>query len=925
MNTIIDTLNAAGSRALDFAWPALWQSSLLIAGLFVLDRLCRHKVRATVLYALWLVVLAKLLMPPSFALPTGLGWWLRSAAPPPVTQSLPVVVSYGSEAAFDVPTPPAPIRTEPSPTRLTNAAVGLLMSCAISLGLLGWMLIRWRTVAREAREASPATPELEALLAEARAIAGRRRRVPLRLVDKPVSPAVCGLLRPTILLPRLLARQLSPAQLRVVLVHELVHVRRGDVWVNLFQALLQVAFWWHPLLWPANARLRQLREEAVDDSVMQLLAGEAETYAPTLLDVARLALQRPLASLGLVGILESRSSLHQRIKRLVDLQPPRKAGMTLGAALGVLAFAAVALPMGEGPARTGSASDSPPAIGGTESNLLAPTDLAPVPRSNGGAAATLIRDGKLLYEMGKLTLAEAKLREAIREDPGSPAASYYLELVRQARLRQLANQDPSPTGKGQSRTNRIASNRGRQAILAKLNELRLESIGMDGMPLGEVLKNLSEEIRKRDPEQRGINLVLNPNLDSGASSGTIDPATGLATLPTNSVNTRDLSRVLIKIDPPLKDVQLLDVLDAIVKAADTPLKYSIEDYAVVFSPRSGDVQALYTRVFKVDSKALLKAVNSGAGSAAMEGPAGREVLEAVRGFFSRLGVDLAPPKTVFYKDRDGRLLVRATLQDLDKIERAIAALNQPPPQIHIQAKFIEIPEASVTGFWKDCGLEPMGTTNGARLLSAAQATAAFKAVQENPNCRLVHSPSLITLSDRQAQIQVAEVMTVVTNINPAALQLPGVSTTSTNGPGLYLHGGFQLGPTLNLSPRAVRDNQAIQLATIPTLTEFLGYDKSTTNVTAYVNGKKQRVALPQPRFHVSSLTNSAIVPDGGTLVLDGLVSEKISKTKDKIPVLGDIPGVGGLFRSESTSVDKRRMLVFITPTLIDPVGNRIHP
>ena len=132
---------------------------------------------------------------------------------------------------------------------------------------------------------------------------------------------MCGLFRPVILLPRSLAEQLPPAQLRAVLLHELFHLRRGDVWVNCAQALLQIVYWWHPLLWLANARIRRVREEAVDDAVMLALKEDAETYAPTLLEVAKLALHRPLASLGLVGILESRSSLRQRIERLHGFPP----------------------------------------------------------------------------------------------------------------------------------------------------------------------------------------------------------------------------------------------------------------------------------------------------------------------------------------------------------------------------------------------------------------------------------------------------------------------------------------------------------------------------------------------------------------------------------------------------------------------------
>ena len=55
-----------------------------------------------------------------------------------------------------------------------------------------------------------------------------------------------------------------------------------------------------------------------------------------------------------------------------------------------------------------------------------------------------------------------------------------------------------------------------------------------------------------------------------------------------------------------------------------------------------------------------------------------------------------------------------------------------------------------------------------------------------------------------------------------------------------------------------------------------------------------------------------------------MVSEKILTRKDKVPVLGDIPVMGPIFRSESKSTEKKQLLVFVTPTLVDPAGNRIH-
>jgi hypothetical protein len=203
-----------------------------------------------------------------------------------------------------------------------------------------------------------------------------------------MSPAVCGLIRPVILLPRSLVEQLPPAQLRSVLLHELIHLRRGDVWVNCAQALLQVVYWWHPLLWLANARIRRTREEAVDDAVMLALRDDAESYAPTLLEVAKLAFHRPLASLGLVGILESRNALRQRIERLVSFRPPRRAGLSVVATLGIVAFAALAVPMGERPINSVALNsvDEPARKTNNAPTVTSTSNLGAEPSSAGNAS-----------------------------------------------------------------------------------------------------------------------------------------------------------------------------------------------------------------------------------------------------------------------------------------------------------------------------------------------------------------------------------------------------------------------------------------------------------------------------------------------------------------------------------------------------------
>ena len=260
----------------------------------------------------------------------------------------------------DVPPPdyiPAGATIEPRP-KLNRAGWTLLATGAVSVGLLFWLLLRWWQLTRRVRSATPAEafPKLLDVLPTSLVAADVRRlerfslkfrqaflpaapvrfiarifrgnlstrwsrspdparwgtlnravpeagapSVRVRIVDAPMSPAVCGLFRPVVLLPRMLAENLSarttarraaaradPSPARGYL---------GELRAGVAANCLLVA----SAVWLANARIRRVREEAVDDAVMLALAAEAETYAPTLLEVARLAFDRPLMSLGLVG------------------------------------------------------------------------------------------------------------------------------------------------------------------------------------------------------------------------------------------------------------------------------------------------------------------------------------------------------------------------------------------------------------------------------------------------------------------------------------------------------------------------------------------------------------------------------------------------------------------------------------------------
>lgn len=688
MNSFIELLNAGGDWLWNFSGPMLWQSSLLILALYAMDLLFRRRLRAGIRYGLWLVVLIKLLLPPTFALPTGAAWWLRHSesglvTPRPETK---MIVTYGAEP---LPTFAPPVVTPVAPELSISVPGQLLLSWAIvSIALFAWMLSRWIQVMRRVRRASSPVESLLPLLQEAQRLAGWKRHVPVLLTDNVMSPAVCGLFRPVILLPRMLINQLAPEQVRAVLVHELIHLKRGDVFVNCAQALLQVVYWWHPLLWFANARIRRVREEAVDDAVMLALRDDADSYAPTLLEVAKLAFHRPFATLGLIGILESRGALRQRIERLIHFSTPRRAGLSVSGLLAVVAFTAVAVPMGEKPLEMKTQ------IAALSSKISRPSETEArtiqLSRSNAfevvSGNANFDANTKILTASNDVVVSADK--QVVRADA--------IELDENTR---------KITARGnvqvaQNRSSQIQATSGRFAIMDKLKSIRLGYIAYDSATLNDVVQDLNRQVRERDPEKKGIDFSI--GLSSSRPSLS-DPKTGL--MISDSSRSNEISSTRITIRPGLIEPTLHEVLDVIVKSANRPLHYSISENGIAIVPELPG-PALHMRTFKVDTEMFIQnlkltRVIAPEIAASLHAEDSAAVLDGMLKWFTILGVDFSPEtgRSVFWSPRNGTILVRAQTADLDIIEHAITFLNQPPPaQINIKARFVEFPEANLGRF-----------------------------------------------------------------------------------------------------------------------------------------------------------------------------------------------------------------------------------
>ncbi|HUA65756.1 MAG TPA: hypothetical protein VME24_07910 [Alphaproteobacteria bacterium] len=135
----------------------------------------------------------------------------------------------------------------------------------------------------------------------------------------------------------------------------------------------------------------------------------------------------------------------------------------------------------------------------------------------------------------------------------------------------------------------------------------------------------------------------------------------------------------------------------------------------------------------------------------------------------------------------------------------------------------------------------------------------------------------------------------------------------------------EVGPILDVVPDVLSDGYTINLTLIPSLIEFEGYG-SPPSLGSFSSTGLNVVLLPTalPIFTVREVTTTVNVWDGQTVVLGGLVQSQIQQEHDTVPIIGDVPIVGRLFQSDSKSEFKRNLMIFVTATMIDPAGNRVH-
>ena len=714
-------------RWMETAFGAVIEATILASVLIVLvlavQWIAGRRLGPIWRFALWGIVLVRLLLPTApesrLSLFNARGWFavdkpavsmvqVEETEAPVMTTPGAVELPVESGAAFPVEIPAGAQEVERTSRWWTVLmmvwAAGVFWHFARLAVASVWLGRRVRRV--ESGEVQAASEEAARLL-------GTRWKP--RVMQSPlvVSPALFGILRPRLLLPVGFAERMSARELRHVFLHEMAHLKRGDLITNALMALAQGLHWMNPLVWFAMRQMRVERELACDELVLRAAgkdSAERRAYGETILRLMEGVPVRRSFSAA-VGIAEEKHSARKRMEQIAAFDGRRSRGRAVGFVLiGAMGWCGLTNAQVE---RQESAS----AIDGLKGESAGEVQTA---------VERLRREARNLSEVGKLDEAEQKLIEAQKLAPQHRELNAELKVLKErrfsneARKREASVSDPANnwdsttprfSGTESTRTNRIHSGKGRHRIVNKLNEIVIDHYELpNGLKLEEIIKDIHRIARDRDPEKRGVNFVISSDVENqGLASGAAADGSGDA----RGLKVGDYE---VRIKPALRDVTLGGLLDAIVEVAVPPkgsegaprLRYSVEEYAVVFGQRRKEAPQLYTRTFKLDPNTFLQGLDlnegdsrTGTGNTFIQAEGENRltaVQEAVREFFESAGIDFStigkpggPQKAIFFNDRTGVLMARLPLEELEIVQRALQRLNvRPELQMMISVEAVEV-------------------------------------------------------------------------------------------------------------------------------------------------------------------------------------------------------------------------------------------
>jgi type IV pilus assembly protein PilQ len=316
-----------------------------------------------------------------------------------------------------------------------------------------------------------------------------------------------------------------------------------------------------------------------------------------------------------------------------------------------------------------------------------------------------------------------------------------------------------------------------------------------------------------------------------------------------------------------------------------------------------------------------------------------------------------------YYDRENVIFVKDIKPVLDKIQATLERLDNEPVQIYVDVKFVTTANSDTSdlAFGFENGFQ--ATLNGAQrtsrlpfnlgpgsigdnllpgrsddnvgendivdgirlnnltsnvtpgLLDFSATSLAIRLVKSDLNAEIVQAPKIITLDHQEATIFVGETIRYA-EADSQSNQAGGLQLVVREAQGSPVQTGFQL----MVIPHVVPGSNRIMMTVIPQAETLTGTtDPNLPGFDLFTVGAGTQAGLGQislPRIGSQTIVTNMMLESGQTGVIGGLITDNVRTRVTKVPFLGDIPVLGWLFKREENLVDKRGLLVFLTPYII---------
>ncbi|AOS45564.1 Type II secretion system protein D precursor [Lacunisphaera limnophila] len=586
----------------------------------------------------------------------------------------------------------------------------------------------------------------------------------------------------------------------------------------------------------------------------------------------------------------------------------------------------------------------------------------------------LVAQGRSQYLAGDPVAAEQTFRAVQQREEDNADAGYFLNRIADERNRSrgqmLTEVDqawrrPAVTGDGPGLA---AADNAISPVWARLNAIVLPEVNFSGMELSRVVNTLSvisAEFDRTGAEPKGVNIVL------------LDPA---GTNPAVSITLRNLSlkRVLDFItgaagyqyevqadavvvrpggDQTALDTQFFPVSRSTVlrMTGRPPGPPNGESAAPVAVETEGQSIRSFLQLAGVSFEAVPGSTLAFDGSQLIVTQTPRNLtrirniltryqnvrqveieakfMEVQEGALEELGVqwNLATRATALnatqaeYTTGSGitRSLADAFKNATSSQQISISGEGQPPGGLNLPASAPTIPGGVLLG----AGAAPLANITG--IIGDFDVNAIVRALAQKSGTELLSAPKLTVLSGNPATITVAQELRYPQSYGQIQSQVGTGSLSGGGSAGVSITSGTpqefttrNVGVELRVTPTVEEDDHSVSLDLNPKVTEFEGFVEYGGPSVAISGGTTVTVppGFYQPIFAVREVSTRVTIWDGATLVMGGLTREEVKKVDDKVPVLGSMPIIGRLFRSQGESSQKRNLLIFVTANLVNPGG-----